>query len=71
MAPWVHTDMARTRVAPNYIALDEDGGWGNRGQSSSLQCRTREMGLTASAARSPGTERGSLLRLVPNATRDV
>ena len=32
MAPWVHADMARTRVAPDYIALEEDGGWGDRGQ---------------------------------------
>ncbi|KAH9944246.1 FMN-linked oxidoreductase [Epithele typhae] len=30
MAPWVHSDMAHTRIAPNYIALLEDGGWADR-----------------------------------------
>ena len=39
MAPWVHSDMARTRVAPTYIALDEDGGWSDRGQLGCVTLR--------------------------------
>ncbi|KAI0778351.1 hypothetical protein BD413DRAFT_106243 [Trametes elegans] len=27
LAPWVHGDMARTRVAPTYVAGKDEGGW--------------------------------------------
>jgi 2,4-dienoyl-CoA reductase-like NADH-dependent reductase (Old Yellow Enzyme family) len=30
-APWVHSDMAKTRVAPSYTASTEENGWPDKG----------------------------------------
>ena len=32
LAPWVHSDVAKSRVETTYVALENENGWPNRGQ---------------------------------------